>query len=734
MAPAVYGRQSLSDPDSVHSKYEEDGSDREEEDDVGYDTDATEIDRGVDPRVQARLGLRAWTMNELDASENIEEDYATATTRLLDRCEQQYCRYIGQPPGDEYSHLSKGLLHSFFDWRLNQRRGKKGRKLRGTKLCSSLESYWKTFRLVYERASGAKIDARLTRDMHKVLRKLAKKHGLSRQPGDKPTMYVDDLVEVLQTSLTTVEKRYMLGQQRIDIHTILLLALPTGQRPEALLNLRYRYIRVTLLRDPAGGPRRMLLEFTFEFTKTFMGMKEANTFPIPEVICDPSPILRPYVFLLGRLFADRAFAVVGLTGPEGLDGLDIRPGCNELRLDFRDELADVHVFRRPVKTLYGWKMSDIEPLPYATLYSGLKILGAITGMRQIVRPYTLRYGAGKAFDANGERENQPASRPGTRDTDRHADTRTFLRHYLSRQVTADTLAIVRGLEPQDVVMHAACRMSRSIDPQRLRKLTRAQALSVNEDPDVRSLVQHRAILKDCLGYRATQNEEYCLLGREIAKTRQRKRHALLPEVQRRWDKQQAVADIEFQLAGGKFQPDWYKIVDATNGRSFEHKRLIQTGMTLPVANLEEELSRRHAAIAAVMAYCQVEEGGPRRDRNTYPDAGWAPPNSSIEKRPNAASQNTQAPEEYDILDKAMLSVFYEKRPTLCFLCLARKKLPLDKRVYRFRTLGELSKYFRRRYLENIRDDDTIECGVCNMPLDDKMYLQNYALRIHGTVS
>ena len=479
-------------------------------------------------------------------------------------------------------------------------------------------------------------------------------------------------------------------------------------------------------------------------------MSPRNTFPIPEVICDPSLILSPHVFLLGRLFADRAFAVVGLTGPEGLDKLDIRPGCNELRLDFRDELADVHVFRRAIKTLHGWKMSDIEPLPYASLYSGLKTLGTITGMRQIVRPYTLRYGAGKAFDANGEQENQPASLPGTHTLTgfllgnisdalrnlimQHADTRTFLRHYLSRHVTADTLAIVRGLEPQDAVMHAACRMSRSIDPQRPRKLTRAQALSVNDDPDVRSLVQHRAILKDCLGHRAMQNEEYCLLGREIAKARQRKRHALLPEVQKRWDKQQAVADIEFQLAGGKFQPNWNKTVDATNGRSFEHKRLIQTVMTLPVANLEEELSRRHAAIAAVMAYCEVEEGGPRRDCNTHPHEVSAPPNSSIEKRPNAASQNTQAPGEHDKLDKAMLSVFHEKRPTLCFLCLARKKLPLDKRVYRFGTPGDLSKHFRRRHLENIRDDDTIECGVCNMPLDDKMHLQNHALRIHGTVS
>ena len=231
-----------------------------------------------------------------------------------------------------------------------------------------------------------------------------------------------------------------------------------------------------------------------------------------------------------------------------------------------------------------------------------------------------------------------------------------------------------------------------------------------------------------------QNEEYCLLDREIAKARQRKRHALLPEVQKRWDKQQAVADIEFQLAGAKFQPNWNNIVDATNGRSFEHKRLIQTVMTLPVANLEEELSRRHAAIAAVTAYCEVEEGGPRRDRYSHPHQRPAPPNSLVEERPNATSPNTQASGEHEKLDKAMLSVFQERRPTFCFLCLANKKLPLDKRVYRFGTPGDLSKHFRRRHLENIREDDTVECGVCNMPLDDKIHLQNHALRIHVTVS
>ena len=113
--------------------------------------------------------------------------------------------------------------------------------------------------------------------------------------------------------------------------------------------------------------------------------------------------------MLGRLLADRAFAVVELIGSEGLDKLDIRPGCNELRLDIKDELTDVSIFRRSIKTLHSWRISETEPLPYASLYSELKKLGFITGMRQIVRSYTLRYGAGKAFDANGKPANRQAS-------------------------------------------------------------------------------------------------------------------------------------------------------------------------------------------------------------------------------------------------------------------------------------------------------------------------------------
>jgi hypothetical protein len=79
---------------------------------------------------------------------------------------------------------------------------------------------------------------------------------------------------VLRTNLTTTEKRYNLGRIRMEIQLFLQLSGFFANRPAAMLHLCYRHIIVTLLRDPEGGPPRVLLEFTFEFTKTFLGAKD----------------------------------------------------------------------------------------------------------------------------------------------------------------------------------------------------------------------------------------------------------------------------------------------------------------------------------------------------------------------------------------------------------------------------------------------------------------------------
>lgn len=111
--------------------------------------------------------------------------------------------------------------------------------------------------------------------MLQVLRRVAKENGLSNEEREKPPMYTEDVVEILQTNLTTTEKRYSHGRHRIQLALWFHGAFITANRPQALLSLRYRHIAITLLRDPKGGPHRILLEFTFEFTKTYLGMKDA---------------------------------------------------------------------------------------------------------------------------------------------------------------------------------------------------------------------------------------------------------------------------------------------------------------------------------------------------------------------------------------------------------------------------------------------------------------------------
>ncbi|OCK73803.1 hypothetical protein K432DRAFT_311992, partial [Lepidopterella palustris CBS 459.81] len=78
-----------------------------------------------------------------------------------------------------------------------------------------LGTYWKVFRLVYKRATGVKLDAKLNRSMHKVLKKLTKQHGLKKVGRDKAYIYVEDLNEVLHTNLKTTKKQYPHRRYRI---------------------------------------------------------------------------------------------------------------------------------------------------------------------------------------------------------------------------------------------------------------------------------------------------------------------------------------------------------------------------------------------------------------------------------------------------------------------------------------------------------------------------------------
>ncbi len=110
-------------------------------------------------------------------------------------------------------------------------------------------------------------------------------------------MYIEDLVGVLQTNLKTTKQRYTHGRHRIYMSLFGQLGIFSRNRLSAILNLCYGDIVVTLLRDPNGGPHRILIEFTYEFTKQYLGKKDAYVLPLAILYPPPPP---PFVFYLTR--------------------------------------------------------------------------------------------------------------------------------------------------------------------------------------------------------------------------------------------------------------------------------------------------------------------------------------------------------------------------------------------------------------------------------------------------
>jgi hypothetical protein len=64
---------------------------------------------------------------------------------------------------------SRRILKAFFEWMLNQRRGKGGRKLAGIRSANTVGTYWEVLQLVHERATGEKIKGKNNRKMHRVI-------------------------------------------------------------------------------------------------------------------------------------------------------------------------------------------------------------------------------------------------------------------------------------------------------------------------------------------------------------------------------------------------------------------------------------------------------------------------------------------------------------------------------------------------------------------------------------
>ena len=110
-------------------------------------------------------------------------------------------------------------------------------------------------------------------DCLQIIALVAEQKSLEMTRRPKKNMFIEDVVEFARVLLTTTETAFLCGWQRMQLLLFCQLAAITANRPGALLGLRYRDLRLTLIRDPEGGRPRLFIFLTPEFTKRFLGKK-----------------------------------------------------------------------------------------------------------------------------------------------------------------------------------------------------------------------------------------------------------------------------------------------------------------------------------------------------------------------------------------------------------------------------------------------------------------------------
>lgn len=102
-------------------------------------------------------------------------------------------------------------------------------------------------------------------------------------------MTLADLTLQIDATARTTEKNFKVGEIRVLAILCLLLMAPGGSRLGSVLQLRFGDIEVVLARDPNGGPHRLVIKFSLEFTKRYLGRKAVYV-----------SVLLPWLKCLGR--------------------------------------------------------------------------------------------------------------------------------------------------------------------------------------------------------------------------------------------------------------------------------------------------------------------------------------------------------------------------------------------------------------------------------------------------
>ncbi|EMC97231.1 hypothetical protein BAUCODRAFT_130449 [Baudoinia panamericana UAMH 10762] len=486
--------------------------------------------------------------DEFDAIGSTERLYAPRSNELLNMIEtkwQSYCHYTRRDPTIELQQFHIRVIYSFFHWLLETRQGR-------IRSASSLQTYWNSLCLVRRRRTGLQILEPSVKDsMIAVRQRLARKFNLKVERRAKPVVNVDDQLQLFKTLWGSSHLAFPHERFRVQLALIAQLAGITGNRPSAILGLRYGDLKLSLLRDRGlSGTARLLVDVTFRSTKGYRGPKAPNTFPIPEVPCEPCLALCPHVVLLSLMFTDNAFEEP-IDTPQDLYTLRVPSNSYELRLPIRKSVENVPIFRVIVQSTRGCDISETDGMEYSWLNRMFKKWGDITGLELPLTSYAFRRANGAALDSSAFISDAQRNV-----MMQHATSRVFESNYLSHYISKDSQAAYRGLNPQTELITFASGTTRSLNAQQPRELGGAQQAQIERRPEIRLIrrtlqrlkrrirAKHRTIK---LAEGTHMAERYSNLRKELARHRIAFGRELLQEQRAGFREQFALQEIEQQL-------------------------------------------------------------------------------------------------------------------------------------------------------------------------------------------
>lgn len=147
-------------------------------------------------------------------------------------------------------------------------------------------------------------------------------------------------------------------------------------------------------------------------------------------------------------------------------------------LPLKSEVEDYYIFCK-IEVINGHPILRWDqPMIDVTMSARLRNLGEIHGWLYSMFAHRMRYGGGKMLN-----NSDVVSDAQQNLIMKHADSRTFLNHYLPRHVDTDIQSVMNGRESNKSLMRVITRMSRWIDIRRPQHLTAKQRASIREHPE-----------------------------------------------------------------------------------------------------------------------------------------------------------------------------------------------------------------------------------------------------------